>query len=402
MRTPRIVTPLRHRDFRLLWIGQTVSMVGSWAHSVALPFQILALGGSAIQLGISVALFSGVSLVVILFGGAVADRLPRRRLILGSDLACGLVVSVVAFLGLTHQLQIWQLYVESVLFGAASSFYLPAMTAIIPDLVSKETLVAANALRGLSRQGARVVGPLGAGLLVAFAGPPPAFAFNAATFFISFGALLMTSQPAGVAATGQRILTDVWGGVRFTFSIPWLWVTIFGFALINAAMLGPIIVGLPLLVKHVLLADARVFGVITAAIGLGEASGGIIVTLLPQRRAGPAMYAAEILAAIALAGFGFFPSLGPILVCGFFNGVGLTVFQVIWESALQRHVPTQMLGRVSSVDYFGALLLLPIAPIAFGVAIQRYPIPDIFIVSGLAAAVLCALALLVPSIRELD
>ena len=114
------------------------------------------------------------------------------------------------------------------------------------------------------------------------------------------------------------------------------------------------------------------------------------------------MYAAEILASIALAGFGFFPSLGPILVFGFLSGVGLTVFQVIWESALQRHVPAQMLGRVTSVDYFGALLLLPVAPIVYGFAIQRYPIPETFLVSGLAAAVLCALALLVPSIRNLD
>jgi MFS family permease len=402
MRMPRIVAPLRHRDFRLLWIGQTVSMVGNWTYGVALPFQVLALGGSAVQLGISVALFTGVSLLVILFGGAVADRVPRRRLILASDLASGAVVSVIAFLGFTHQLHIWQLFVGSALFGAASSFYLPAMSAIIPELVTKETLVAANALRGLSRQGARVVGPLGAGLLVAFSGPPPAFAFDAATFFISFAALLMTSRPRAVESSGERFLAEVWGGLRFTFSIPWLWITIFGFALVNAALFGPLIVGLPLLVKHVLLADARVFGLITSAIGLGEASGGVIVTLLPQRRSGPVMYAAEILASIALAGFGFFPSLGPILVFGFLSGVGLTVFQVIWESALQRHVPAQMLGRVTSVDYFGALLLLPVAPILYGFAIQRYPIPDTFLVSGLAAAVLCAIALVVPSIRNLD
>lgn len=402
MRMPRIVAPLRHRDFRLLWIGQTVSMVGNWAHGVALPFQILALGGSGIQLGTAIALFAGVAVLVILFGGAVADRLPRRRLILASDLACGLVVSVVAFLGLTHQLHIWQLYVESVLFGAASSFYLPAMSAIIPELVPKETLVAANALRGLSRQGARVVGPLGAGLLVAFVGPPPAFAFNAASYFISFGALLMTSRPPAVASSGERFLAEVWGGLRFTFSMPWLWISIFGFSLVNAAMFGPLIVGLPLLVKHVLLSDARVFGLITAAIGLGEASGGVIVTLLPQRRAGPVMYSAEILAGLALAGFGLFPSLGPIVVFGFVNGVGLTVFQVIWETAVQRHVPAKMLGRVTAVDYFGGLLLAPVYPIAYGIAIQRYPIPEIFYVSGLAVAVLCALALLVPSIRKLD
>src|ERR1700732_3368331 len=102
MRAPRLVAPLRHRDFRLLWIGQTVSMVGHWGDSVALPFQILALGGSGVQLGVAVALFTGVALLVILFGGAVADRLPRRRLILASDLACGLGVSVVAYLGLRH------------------------------------------------------------------------------------------------------------------------------------------------------------------------------------------------------------------------------------------------------------------------------------------------------------
>src|SRR5947209_9962069 len=181
-----MLAPLRHRDFRLLFIGQTVSMTGNQLYSVALPFQILALKGSPLQLGTGFAIFAGSQLLTILFGGALVDRLPRRQVILTMDLLSTVAVTLVAVLGLTHHLQIPYLYVLSAFFGATFSFYTPALSAILPELIPANILVPGNALRGLSNQSARVIGPLLGGLLVTAWGPPWAFAIDAATFAFSF------------------------------------------------------------------------------------------------------------------------------------------------------------------------------------------------------------------------
>src|SRR5579859_2235202 len=132
-----MLEPLRHRDFRLLWIGQTVSMLGNGLYSVALPFQILQLGGTPLQLGTGFTVFSIAQLLTILFGGAIVDRLPRRRVILATDLLSAVVVGVLAALGLARHLTIVDLYVGSAFFGAAFSFYTPAMSAIMPELMRR-------------------------------------------------------------------------------------------------------------------------------------------------------------------------------------------------------------------------------------------------------------------------
>src|SRR5579864_8457734 len=126
-----ILEPLRHRDFRLLFAGQTISLLGNQLYSVALPFQIIALHGSALQLGTGFTIYYAAQLVTILFGGALVDRLPRRSVVLATDLVSGVVVGVVAALGLAHRLEIPHLYVLSAFFGATFSFYTPAMSAII-------------------------------------------------------------------------------------------------------------------------------------------------------------------------------------------------------------------------------------------------------------------------------
>src|SRR5260370_18372795 len=153
-----MLAPLRHRDFRLLLFGQTVSIFGNQLSFVALPFQILALKGTALQLGTGFTIFATAQLATILFGGALVDRLSRRRVILGTDLISGVVVGAVAWLGVAHRLEISHLYILSAFFGATFSFYTPAMQAIMPELVPKEILVPGNALRAVSRQTATPTG----------------------------------------------------------------------------------------------------------------------------------------------------------------------------------------------------------------------------------------------------
>ncbi|HET9809904.1 MAG TPA: MFS transporter, partial [Candidatus Limnocylindria bacterium] len=119
MRLPRVFEPLRHRDFRLLWIGQTLTLLGSFVSNVAYPFQILQLGGSAIELGALASIFTVSNLVFLLVGGAIADRVPRRLLIIVAELASGAIVGTVSLLGYAGTLPIWHLYVAVALFGAA-------------------------------------------------------------------------------------------------------------------------------------------------------------------------------------------------------------------------------------------------------------------------------------------
>lgn len=402
MRLPRVVEPLRHRDFRLLWTGQTLTLLGSFVSNIAYPFQVLQLGGSALELGILVSAFTGSQLVFLLIGGAVADRVPRRTLIVATELGSGVIVAVVAILGFAGALQIWHLYVTYALFGAANAFSVPALGAIIPELVPEEILVAGNAVQGLSRQGARVGGPVVGGLIVATAGPPAAFAFDAVTFFLSAGAVALTrARPLGVEER-KSVFNEIREGFAFVFSVQWLWVTIFGWSLIAAAFVGAITVALPLLVTSVLGGGAPTYGLISAAIGVGEAVGATAVAQVHIRRSGLAMYLFGALGGVALLVYGLVPTVPGALVAAVINGLSFACFGVLWVTALQVHVPRRLLGRVTSVDWFGGTLLAPLAPIGAALlAVSQGP-TSVFIVAGALTVVLTLAGLLLPSIRDLE
>lgn len=362
-------------------------MFGNSIYGVALPFQILALGGSPLQLGTGYAIFSATQLVMILFGGAIVDRLPRRRVILASDFASAIVIGTIAALGLAGQLRIEHLYVASAFAGFAASFYIPAMAAIMPELVPKEILVAGNSLRSLSRQMARVTGPFLGGVIVLAAGPPIAFAIDAATFAISFAVFALAGAPLQASTKRQSLLGAVGEGLRFVFSVPWIWITIVGFGFVNAFYLGAFTVGVPLLVREVLFGGAVTFGLIGSAAGLGEVFGSLLVGNLKVRRLGPTMYACYGLTAISLVGYGITPSLLVVLVAAAAFAASLVAANTLWDSALQRNVPRELLGRVTSVDYFGSFLVGPAAPLLAAAVSTSLGPGAIFVLGGVIAFV---------------
>ena len=402
MRLPRIAEPLRHRDFRLLWVGQTLTLLGSFISQVALPFQILDLGGSALELGTITSVFAVANLVFLLFGGAIADRVSRRALIVATELASGFVTAVIAGLGLAGRLELWHLYVLAASFGATTAFNIPALGAIIPELVPEDILVAGNALRGLSRQAARVSGPVVGGIIVSLAGPPVAFAFNATTFLLSAAVVWLTRPRPIDVRPRSSLLAEIREGFAFVFSVEWLWVTIFGFSIIVAGFIGAFGVGLPLLVTEVLRAGAPTFGLITAAMGVGEAAGAGLMGQIRIRRAGIAMYLFAALGGVALLVYGLVPSVPGALAASVILGLSFVSFGVLWESALQRHVPRALLGRVTSVDWFGGNLLGPVAPLGAALIANAYGPAAVFLVGGAIATGLCLAALALPSIRRLE
>ncbi len=357
-----MLAPLRHRDFRLLLFGQTVSIFGNQLSFVALPFQILALKGTALQLGTGFTIFATAQLATILFGGALVDSL-------------------------------------SAFFGATFSFYTPAMQAIMPELVPKEILVPGNALRAVSRQTGHVLGPLIGGVVVATAGAPWAFAIDAATFAFSFAVFLFSSRPVREPAPRKPLLAEIREGFAFTFSVRWIWVSIVGFAATNGFFFAGFTVALPILVLKVLHGTAATYGVIGAAAGVGEIVGGLLVGNFHFRTLLVGTYVFSALLGLAFAIYGIAPLLPVVMLGAFAFSLCIVGSNTHWESALQKYVPSNLIGRVTSVDYFGSFLVGPVAPVLAAAAIGQVGSSPIFVIGGLLtfAYWVVAMAILRPS-----
>jgi DHA3 family tetracycline resistance protein-like MFS transporter len=401
-RWPRLLVPLRHRDFRLLWTGQTVSSFGDNVQNVAVPFQLLALGATPLQLGIAVALDTAASIAFLLVGGAIADRVPRRTLIIASDLLGGCVVAIMALLSATGQLRIEHVYVAAVALGAADAFLRPAYTAIIADLVPGDILRAGNAARLLGRSLARIVGPTVGGLAVALGGPALAFGINALTFVFSFATLMLANPARRVLATSASLLRDIREGFGYVFSVRWLWTTILYFMLVNVAYVGQSGVMTPLLVRDVLSGNAETFGVLMSAYGVGTIVASIVVAQLTLGRPGRVMFAFELLAAVCVLAIGWVPILPAVVVLMALTGVGLASSTVIWEAMLQRHVPEKMLGRVASIDLLGNSLINPVGPIAAAALVGSAGPAGAFVVAGAYAVALASIAFVALPLRRIN
>ena len=401
-RWPRLLVPLRHRDFRLLWTGQTVSSFGNHVQGVAMPFQLLALGASPLQLGIAVALDTLSSVAFLLVGGAVADRVARRTLIITSDLAGGCVIAVVAFLSATNQLRIEHVYLARVALGAADAFLRPAYTAIIADLVPPDVLRAGNSARLLGRSLARIAGPAVGGLAVVLGGPALAFGINAFSFVFSFATLMLANPARRVAASSVSLLRDIREGFNYVFSVRWLWTTTLYFMVVNFAYAGQSGVMTPLLVRDVLVGDAETFGVIRSGYGVGTILASIVIAQIAVRRPGRLLFAFELTAGVAVLAIGLLPALPAVVVSMALAGAGLASSTVIWEALLQRHVPEKMLGRVASIDLLGNSLINPMAPIAAAALVGSIGPANTFIVAGAYAVLLATMGLVLSPLRRIE
>jgi len=401
LRLPPVLAPLRHRDFRLLWTGQTVSSFGNAVKSVALPFQLLSLGATPVQLGIAIALGTVTSVAFLLVGGVFADRLRRRTLILASDAVGGCVVAIIAVLSATAQLRVEHLYAAAVGLGAAEAFLAPAYNAIIADLVPADVLRASNATRLLGRSVAKIAGPTTGGLIVALHGPASAFALDALTFLFSLATLLLAHPARRAATPSAPILREIHAGFSYVRSVPWLWTTTLYFMLVNVAYAGAGVMT-PLLVRDSLGGDAQLYGLISGAVGVGTIVASVAVAQLVIRRPGVVLFAFEMLAACATVGIGLLPVVPAVLLFLAITAAALASSTVIWQGLLQRHVPEHMLGRVSSIDLLGNSVINPVAPLVAAALISAVGPPGTFLVAGVYAVVLASAGLLLSPLRRFE
>lgn len=383
-------TPLRHRDFRLLWLGQTVSSLGNFAFGVALPFQVFALGGEALELGLIFAISFAARILLLLPAGAYVDRISRRTIILVTDGVLGVLMTVLAMLGWASLLRLEHLYFAAAISAVATALQLPAMRAILPDLVPDDVLTQGNALRALSNQVGMLLGPLVGGLIVLGFGPPTALFVDGITFFISLLAFLASRKVPGVPASKGRLLTQIAEGLRFTSSVPWIWSTILSISLLNLFIFGPLTVGVPFLVRDVLGGDATALALISTSTAAGQLAGSALMGRMRFRRLIVWCYVACGVAGLGVGGLGVFPSFPFVLGFAGLAGLGIVIASALWNTALQRNVPRDRLGRVLSIDDLGGIFLAPAAPLAAGLLIQALGVSAVFVIGGLGTLAIAA------------
>ncbi len=400
-----LLAPLRNRDFRLLWMGMTISLIGDGIFLVAMAWQAYELWNAPAALSL---LGIGMTIPTIAFllpAGVLSDRVDRRSLMLGADLARALVLAALAVLALMSLLTFWELVLLVALYGVGTAFFTPAFEAIVPDIVPSADLAAANSLDQFVRPiTLRLAGPALGGALVAGVGTGVAFSVDAFSFLISAFAVFLMRPPAHPRSEHvESSLGAVKEGLRFVRRRVWLWGTLVSAAIAYLAFMGPAEVLLPYVVKNELHASAGDLGLVFAAGGIGAIGAALFMGQRGHpRRDVTLMYAVWTLATLAVAGYGLATASWQLMIaCLFFNALE-TVGTIIWATIKQRHVPASMLGRVSSLDWLISIGLLPLsfaltAPIA-GLIGVRATLVGAAVIGG--AVTLGALFL--PGMRDIE
>jgi len=396
---PESLDVLRRREFRLLFGGQAVSVLGDRIVIVALAFAVLEVGGSTADVGLVLAAGTLPLVATVLVGGVVADRASRRAVMVAADLVRVASQGAMAALLVAGVAEIWMLALLAGVTGAATGFFSPASTGLLPEVVLAEQLQPANALRASAAATGEILGPVLGGVLVAVAGAGWAMGADAATFAVSAGCLALLRLPPRAPARRSRFRDDLRQGWAVFRSRRWVWTFVVYFAIGNLlwgawAALGPVVADRDL-------GGAAAWGVVLAAMGGGALIGSLLAVRARPRHPLLIAAVADGLFALPLACLAAAPPVALIACGALLAGAGTALAISLWESTLQRHIPNESLSRVSSYDWFGSLAFAPLGLAAWGSIAAAIGIgASLWIAFGLVLALTLAL-IAVPDVRRL-
>jgi MFS family permease len=412
---PRVV--LANRDFRLLFTGRCVSLLGDGAFLVAVAWQAYTLSDAPTALSLIGIAMTMPLIALLLAGGVVSDRHDRRRVMLIADAVRAVLLVAMGVLALSGTLQLWHMMAIVAVYGAAQAFFDPASDAIVPELLPAWQLGEANALEQLVRPLAlRLAGPAVGGALVGAIGPGAAFLADGATFILSAMALWAMSTRARATAGGTaeplpqddaraahaatRELREGWSYVRRNV---WLWGTFASAGIAYLLFMGPAEVLLPFMVKHVLGGSGVQLGLVLGAGGLGSVACALAMTRsgLP-RRGMTFIYAVWTLATVAVAGYGLANAMWQLMVASLAFNLLETAGTIVWATMKQRHVPGELLGRVSSLDWLISIGLLPLSLALTGPVSAILGVRATLVAAGVLGAAATLGGLLLPGMRRVD
>lgn len=408
-RMPRALRPFTSGQYRLLVVALAASLLSAGAWIVAAAWQVIELGGTPIDLSI-VAVGASLGLVAaVLVGGVVADRVPQRHILLVIEIVRVAVFAAAGTLAATGLIEVWHLAMLSFVLGVADGFFYPAYSAWLPALLPADQLLAANGVEGVLRPVAQnAAGPALASVLIAAQGPWLSFLVVAGLQLVAvLGLALMrtTAVRRDLEGAGahpvRQMFVDLRDGFGYLLRTRWLFATLAFSVLLVLVVIGPIEVLLPFAVRDQTGGGAGEFALVLAAFGVGGAVGSLTVASfrLPRRYL-TLMILAWGFGCIPLALIGVTPWLWVMVIATFTVGFLFNGAQVVWGTLLQRRVPPAMLGRVSSLDFFVSLALMPLSMAIAGPVGEWLGLAPAFLIAGLVPPLLAVVTLAVARLGQ--
>ncbi|MCW2920158.1 MAG: major facilitator superfamily 1 [Thermoleophilia bacterium] len=363
--------PLRHRPFRLLFLAQCASFLGDAVFLVALAFAVIEVSGTASALGLVLGVGSVALIATFLVSGVWADRLPRLRVMVASDLVRVASQATLATLLITERAELWHLVALNAVYSMATAFFMPARTGITPQLLEPRLLMSGNGAMATAENLIWMVGFAFGGILVAAIGVGWAIAIDAATFVVSAAFLLAIGRvpPSAPAADRQPFLRELGDGWREMTSRRWLW-----FVILNATVFL-LVYEAPLQVVGPLTMDdaydgSRSWGFALSAMGGGAMVGAFLSATHRLRR--PILWALGAFFACALVPVMLLVEAPLLALAATFAvvGLGFGLFDTVWESTVQSRVPADKVSRVSAWDWMGSMAGMPLGFALAGVLVE--------------------------------
>jgi Major Facilitator Superfamily len=386
--------------FRRVYAARALSLFGDGLVPVALAFGVLSIDRSPQTLGFVLASRFAALVPTLLLAGVVADRTPRKAVMIASDLVRLGAQAGTAGLLLTRAAQAWELMLLAAVYGFGEAFFRPTVTGFIPEVISRERLQQANALLGTTTSVSTIAGPLVAGLLVVWLSPGWAIAIDAVTFLASAALLVGVPSRKVAVQSSASLLTELAVGWNVFRSRTWLWVDGVYSALGNFAVWAPVLALGPVVAARDL-GGAGAWAAIATCLGVGSVLGGIALLRVQPSR--PLLVGVPLLGLLAfLPALLAVPAATPLIALGaLVGGFGLAVFNTLFETTVQQHVEPEALSRVAAIDWLLSLGLSPLGLVSAGLMATTFGLRVPLIVGAVWILVSTAVVMAVPEVRGL-
>jgi MFS family permease len=406
-----VLRPLRFPDFRRLWIDTTVSLIGDGIYIVAMALQVLELDNRAGTLALVGIAWSVPQVLLLLASGALSDRLDRRLLMIAGDLIRLAAVTTIGALSIAGVLTVPILIGLVVVYGAGQALFGPSFHAIVPSIVPEEVLVEANALGQIVRPASlMLIGPMIGGIITGTFGTGQAFLVDGGTF--AWSALMIWRMRARTAPDpadrdpDASLWREMKEGLGYVASHRWLLIGMLGATLSLLATWGPWETLVPYVVKNDLVTnharDGIALGLVYGAGGIGAVAAALYLgqrAVLPRRPL-TLLYLAWALGMFMTAFFGIVHSVWQAMLVGFVAEASIAVLVVIWLTLMQRLVPNELLGRVSSLDWMITIAGLPISFALVGPLADTFGADATLIGAGILGGAITVLLMFIPGARD--
>jgi MFS family permease len=393
------VAPLRDRTFAWYFASRTFNSFGTMMANIALTFAVLDIEDSASAVGQVLAAHTIPMILLLLWGGVISDRFPRAVVLQVSNVLSAVTQGATAALVLTGVAELWMMIGLAIAHGVVSAVSMPAMAGMVPQLVPRDQLQPANALLSLTRNGMTVLGPTVGALLVVAVGPGWALAVDALTWLVAALCLTQVRIPPRERVTSDSTLAELREGWTFFLQTTWLWVVVLGFGGLNAIHNGALFTLGPVVAEDTI--GRQGWGFVLSA----EAAGLLVMTviLLRVRLERPLLWGMLAIMAmgVPMLMLGLEPVLVMLVLAAFVGGMGIEVFGMGWNLAMQENIDDHMLSRAYSYDMLGSFVAIPIGQLAWGPMGEAWGNQTVLVASGVAYVVICALVLCSREVRTL-